>query len=231
MRDLVGFGVFGTDGGDASVGGFAGFGKRVVARVEIFAFLERSSVWILFSMCWNTCYGPSTYSAIDLSCLVACHRVGTDVARPPTVSAVPGQLSAAKVEYYEVRSYIDINFVLLVWVHDCGSLDGCKLSLRGWRREVCGFLLEGNDPCRSVGQQESAFPSLSVCAEEEYLNQGNWGAADSHERMLAVINNSLGGSAVRQRNLREEGGVCRIRVRALCCRLSQEEEVREGGSG
>ena len=39
MRDVVGVGVFGADGCDACVGGFAGFGEGVVAGVEVFALL------------------------------------------------------------------------------------------------------------------------------------------------------------------------------------------------
>ena len=40
MWDVVGFGVFGADGGHAGVGGFAGFGEGVVARVKVFALFE-----------------------------------------------------------------------------------------------------------------------------------------------------------------------------------------------
>ncbi len=39
MRDVFCLGVFGADGGDTRVGGFAGFGEGVVARVEVFALL------------------------------------------------------------------------------------------------------------------------------------------------------------------------------------------------
>lgn len=40
MGDVVGFGMFGADGGHAGVGGFAGFGERIVAGVEVFTFFE-----------------------------------------------------------------------------------------------------------------------------------------------------------------------------------------------
>ena len=39
MRDIVGFRVFGADGSDTSVGGFASFGESVIAGVEVLAFL------------------------------------------------------------------------------------------------------------------------------------------------------------------------------------------------
>lgn len=41
VRDVFGLWVLRADGGDARVGGFAGFGEGVVAGVEVFAFLER----------------------------------------------------------------------------------------------------------------------------------------------------------------------------------------------
>ena len=40
VRDVVGFGVLGTDRGDAIVGGFAGFGHSIVAGVKVLALLE-----------------------------------------------------------------------------------------------------------------------------------------------------------------------------------------------
>lgn len=40
MRDVGCLRVLGTDGGDARVGGFAGFGEGIITGVEIFAFLE-----------------------------------------------------------------------------------------------------------------------------------------------------------------------------------------------
>lgn len=44
MRDVFGNGMFATDGCHANIRGFAGFGKGVVARVEVFALLVRSYV-------------------------------------------------------------------------------------------------------------------------------------------------------------------------------------------
>ena len=40
MRDILRKRVLGTDACNAYVGCFAGFAERIVARVEIFAFLE-----------------------------------------------------------------------------------------------------------------------------------------------------------------------------------------------
>jgi hypothetical protein len=40
VRNLLGNGVFATDGGDTDVGGFAGFGEGVVAAVEVLALLR-----------------------------------------------------------------------------------------------------------------------------------------------------------------------------------------------
>ena len=46
MRDVIGLRVLRSNGGHASVTCFAGLGKRVVARVEILAFLydEKSAL-------------------------------------------------------------------------------------------------------------------------------------------------------------------------------------------
>lgn len=41
VGDVFWKGVLGADRGDANVGGFAGFAEGVVARVEVFTFLER----------------------------------------------------------------------------------------------------------------------------------------------------------------------------------------------
>jgi hypothetical protein len=40
MRDVVGFGVLGANGGDAGIGGFAGFGESIVTGIEVLAFLR-----------------------------------------------------------------------------------------------------------------------------------------------------------------------------------------------
>lgn len=45
MRDVFGERVLEPDRGDAYVGGFAGFGEGVVARVEVFAFLGGLAGW------------------------------------------------------------------------------------------------------------------------------------------------------------------------------------------
>lgn len=40
MRDILGLGMFRADSCDADGGGLAGFGKCVVARIEVLTFLS-----------------------------------------------------------------------------------------------------------------------------------------------------------------------------------------------
>lgn len=47
MRDVLGERVLGADGGDADIGGLAGLGEGVVARVEVFAFLRGGLVRVV----------------------------------------------------------------------------------------------------------------------------------------------------------------------------------------
>ena len=51
MRDILRKRVLGTDACNAYVGCFAGFAERIVARVEIFAFLEGKLALLWFACC------------------------------------------------------------------------------------------------------------------------------------------------------------------------------------
>lgn len=56
MGDLIGFGMFGTNRCNACVGGFAGFGKGIITRVEVFAFLGSCQGLFMNSVLGSTSY-------------------------------------------------------------------------------------------------------------------------------------------------------------------------------
>jgi hypothetical protein len=45
--NFVSFGVFSAHGSDAGIGGFASFGKSIVAGVKVFSFLGMLLDWLL----------------------------------------------------------------------------------------------------------------------------------------------------------------------------------------
>jgi hypothetical protein len=74
VRNVIGLRVLGSYGGDARVGGFAGFGESIVARVEVFSFLGPRILAKLVRLDVGV-HVPSTCSGGDPSCWEACHTV------------------------------------------------------------------------------------------------------------------------------------------------------------
>lgn len=80
MRNVFRKWMFGSNGGHAHIGGFAGFAEGIITRVEVFPFLESD-----ISALGLTAEGareskPLAYSGASPSCLASCHKGGGDVA-------------------------------------------------------------------------------------------------------------------------------------------------------
>lgn len=54
MGDVLGERVLAADGGDAALGGFAGFGESIVARIKVFTLLTHRKRYGSKSYVWDT---------------------------------------------------------------------------------------------------------------------------------------------------------------------------------
>ena len=141
MRDLICFWVLGANSGNTRIRGFACFGKGIVPRIEIFAFLLN----VRHGQQNHSGALPSTCFAKDPSCSVAFHTSETDVAHPQTISdhvSVP-----VRVVEWRIRTHRNIDLVLLMGIHGCMSNAGTLLQGERFRaaakKDVC-MLRRGN---------------------------------------------------------------------------------------
>jgi len=121
--------------GDAAFRCFAGFGKCVVARVEVLTLLVLVSCWCRCTRYWEEKDPPSTYFAGGLSYSEACHKVGT--------ASAPLRWRTDSVSFPSWRStteccttYVDIDLVLLKRIHGFGLrpmalVDGQRAATMG----------------------------------------------------------------------------------------------------
>ena len=129
---------------DARVGGFARFAERVVAAVEVFAFLEGSVVSMsrkgmaVIPGEWIFCLLSACFVE-GLSYLGVCRRAGRGVVRRLTST---GRLVSPGREGRCSATHADIDFILLMWVErhvvDRSALAG-GMSVKGCRSESIVF--------------------------------------------------------------------------------------------